>query len=309
MRIGDLTRSELTSRLRGDGLHLVTGAFTTHLRIELPHLVDEFARMYEHYPLDDPPGIDDFDIRLGSPSLLRKYFRPQAQSWVEGVDLMEPMRLDHAYPMLESSLNLAVATGDFLPLVVHSAVLERDGRALLMPAPSGSGKSTLCAALAWRGWRLLSDEMAIFDLESGDLLPNPRPVSLKNESIRVISSREKEATFSRVYEETNKGDVAYMQAPPDAIRRANEPAVPGLLVAPVFRQDSPPIAQPLERAAAFRWLVDNAVNYSSMLRTGFDLLTGFIERCELYSLTYSNLDEAIELIDRLHRNLPPPGPR
>jgi hypothetical protein len=42
-------------------------------------------------------------------------------------------------------------------------VLERGGRALLLPAPSGSGKSTLCAGLAFNGWRLLSDELALLD--------------------------------------------------------------------------------------------------------------------------------------------------
>lgn len=305
MQIGEIPRRKLAARLRGEGLHLVTGVFTTHLRIELPRLVDEFAQMYAHYPVDDPPAIDDFDIRMAPPSLLRQVFRPQAQSWVDGVDLMEPMRLDHAFPMLESSLNLAVASGDYLPLVVHSAVLERDGRALLMPAPSGSGKSTLCAALAWSDWRLLSDEMAVFCEETGGLRANPRPISLKNRSIEVIAARAPEAKFSRVYRETNKGDIAYMQAPAEAVRRADEVALPGLLVAPVFRQDSPVVVRPLERAAAFRWLVDNSINYQSMLRAGFELLTGFVERCALYSLTYSNLDEAIETIDQLHRDLPP----
>ena len=34
------------------------------------------------------------------------------------------------------------------------------------------------------------------------------------------------------------------------------------------------------------------------------MLTGVIERCNVYSMTYSNLDEAIDLIDRLHRGQP-----
>lgn len=309
MRVGDFPHSELADRLRGDGLHLVTGAFTTHLHIELPSLVDEFAQMYADYPVEDPPGIDDFEVRIASPSLLRRHFRPQAQAWIDGVDLMEPLPLDHAYPGLESSLNLAVATGDYVPLVVHSAVLERDGRALVMPAPSGSGKSTLCAALAWRGWRLLSDEMTVFCFDSGNVLPNPRPVSLKNRAVEVVAAYAPQARFSRVYRGTNKGDVAYMQPPADAVARAHEPAGPGLVIAPVFRQGAPTTVREMDRTAGFRWLIDNSVNYSSLLRTGFDLLTGFLERCALYSLTYSNLDEAIEEIDRLHQALPPLQPR
>ena len=309
MRLGDIPAADLAHRLRGDGVHLNTGAFTSHLRIELPHLVDEFAQMYADYTLEDPPGIDDFEIRVGSPSLLRRYFRPQAQIWVDGTGLMQPLPLDHAYPGMESSLNLAVALGDVAPLVVHSAVLERDGRALVMPAPSGSGKSTLCAALSWRGWRLLSDEITVLSFDSGNVLPNPRPVSLKNLAVEVVAGYAPQARFSRVYRDTNKGDVAYMQPPADAVARAHEPAGPGLVVAPVFRRGAPTTVRVMERTAGFRWLIDNSVNYSSLLRTGFDLLTGFLERCELYSLTYSNLDEAIEEIGRLHRALPPLRPR
>jgi hypothetical protein len=63
----------------------------------------------------------------------------------------------------------------------------------------------------------------------------------------------------------------------------------------------------MDKGAGFRWLIDNAINYSSMLGTGFELLTSFVERCGLYSLTYSNLDEAIDLINRLHQRIPAPA--
>jgi HprK-related kinase A len=220
MLVGEYPRAELARMLRSEGIHLDTGAFTAHLQIELPHLVDEFAQMYAQYLVDAAPAIVDFRVRVASPSLLRRFVRPQAQSWVDGVDVMEPLPLDHAYPGLESSLNVAVASIEVAPLVVHSAVLERGGRALLMPAPSGSGKSTLCAALAWRGWRLLSDEMAVFCFESGGLRANPRPISLKNRAVEVITAFEPRACFTRTYVGTNKGDVAYMQPPSDAVARA-----------------------------------------------------------------------------------------
>ena len=303
--MGELPRAELARRLRGPGLHLDTGAFTCRLQIELPHLIDEFAAMYGPYPVEDDDAIDDFELRVASPSLLRRWVRRQAQTWVDEAELIEALPLEHAYPGLESSMNLAVATIDIAPLVVHSAALERDGRALLMPAPSGSGKSTLCAALAWRGWRLLSDEMAVFCFETGELRANPRPISLKNRAVDIIAALEPRARFSPLYRETNKGDIAYMQPPPEAIARLHEGAGPGLVVAPVYRLGSPVQLQPIERAAGLRWLIDNAVNYSSMLETGFELLAGFVERCELYSLTYSKLEEAIALIERLHTDLPP----
>jgi HprK-related kinase A len=211
--------------------------------------------------------------------------------------------MDQSIPCLESALNMGVAYMDAAPLVIHSAVLERDGRALVMPAPSGSGKSTLCAALAWSGWRLLSDEMAVFCFETGRLLANPRPVSLKNRAVEVIRAREPRARFSRVYRNTSKGDIAYMRAPPDAVRRAAESAGPGLLVAPVFRQGASLTVREMGRVEAFRWLTDNAVNYASMLDHGFNTLADFVEGSRGYAMAYSDLDEAIACIDRLHEGL------
>ena len=139
--------------------------------------------------------------------------------------------------------------------------------------------------------------------------PNPRPVSLKNRAIEIIRTFEPRARFSATYRDTAKGDVAYMHAPTAAVERAHEPAFPGLIVTPVYREGAPTTVRPLERAAAFRWLTENSVNYASMLQAGFDMLTSVVERCGLYELVYSDLDEAIAVINRLHQELPNAGAR
>ena len=304
MLIREIPGSELRSRLHGEGIHLVTGAFTIHLQICLPDLADEFAQMYADYPVEDPPAIDDARVRIAARSLLRRYIYPQANAWANGETPIAPVSSDRAYTLLESAFNWVIASDDFAPLLLHSAVLERDGHALLMPAPTGSGKSTLCAALAWRGWRLLSDEMALFSLEDGRLLANLRPVSLKNKAIDVIAAFEPGARLTRVYRGTPKGDVAYMRAPPGAVARAQETAVPALVIAPAFAAGSPTIIKPMTRVEGFRLLTENAVNYSSLLKPGFDVLTGLVEDCAFYSLTYSDLTEAVDLINHLQSELP-----
>ena len=88
MLVGELPSAELELCLRGNGLHLTTGAFTTHLTIDVAPLVDEFAAMYADYPIEEPAGIDDFAVRIGSPSLL----------W------LAPLRMNLAYrPLLPSA--------------------------------------------------------------------------------------------------------------------------------------------------------------------------------------------------------------
>lgn len=300
MLIGQCSPARLARQLRGEGLNLDTGAFGTRLRIDVPELIDEFAAVYADYPVfnDD---ICDFRVRIAAPSPLRRFIRPQVTSWIDGVQHIEPLPAQHSLPCLESSLNLAVALHDVAPLVVHAAVLERDGRALVMPAPSGSGKSTLCAALAWRGWRLMSDEMTIFCFETGRLLANPRPVSLKNRSMEAVAGFEPRAQFSRVFRGTNKGDIAYMRPPADAVARRHESAGPGLIVAPMFRAGAPLSVRPMSRVEALRWLTDNSINYASMLQRGFELVADLVEDSGRYTLSYSKLDEAVEALDELHR--------
>lgn len=301
MLVADLSRDALVRRLRGEGIHLNTGAFTVHLQITLPRLVDEFGEMYGSYPLDDPPGIHDASVRIGAPSLLRRYFLPIARVWANGRILFEPTPVDRAFTALESSLNWSVAAVEFAPLVIHAAALERDGMALIMPAPSGSGKSTLSAALALRGWRLFSDEMAVFFYGDERIHPNPRPISLKNEAIDIIRGFEPSARLSRTYHGTPKGNVAYMRAPAEAIARAHEPALPRMVIIPSFRKGASAALRKLDKADAFQLLIDSTVNYSSKLRVGFDALARIVGRCELFTFTYSNLDEAVGAINRLHR--------
>ncbi len=294
-----MSRGILARHLRREGVHLNTGAFTTQLQIELPDLVSEFAEMYAQYPVEDPPGIDDARLRIGPPSRLSRFTNSRAAVWMDGQRVFDSVPTVRAYPLLESALNWAIASSDVAPLVVHGAVVEREGRALLMPAPTGSGKSTLSAALAWRGWRLLSDEMAAFRLEDGSLLPNPRPVSLKNRAIELIAAFEPRARFSRTYRGTPKGDIAYMQPPPDAVLRAQESALATLVVAPAYSEGATATLKAMDKIEGFRLLVDNAVNYASLLQTGFEVLTGVAERCRFYALTYSDLTAAVDLIDRL----------
>lgn len=301
MLIGDISRAELRSRLHGAGVHLVTGAFTIHVRAELRHFVDEFAEMYADFTVEEPPGIDDASVRVAAASGWRWRSGAQAMAWIANEPAFGPVPADLAYTVFETALNWCIALSDVAPMFLHAAVLERDGRALILPAPSASGKSTLCAALAWRGWRLFSDEMAIFDFDSGDLRPNPRPVSLKNAAIDVVRAIEPRASISRTYRGTPKGDVAYMRPPATAVTRALETAAPSLVVTPKYVAGAPTEIVRLQGREAFELLTANSVNYATMLRWGFDRIVGTVERCIVCRMTYSDLDAATVALDRLHR--------
>jgi hypothetical protein len=184
-------------------------------------------------------------------------------------------------------------------LILHAAVLERGGRALILPAPSGSGKSTLCAGLLFSGWRLLSDELAMICPRDGHLVPNPRPVSLKNESIGVIRSFAPGVRFGSQVKETSKGVVAHFPAPEEAVRQAGLRAMPAWVVMPKYRAGQRAQLRPVERSSAFMQLIENAFNYDVFGAAGFSLLGSVLDRCECFSFEYSSLPEAAALFNRL----------
>jgi HprK-related kinase A len=299
--IGELTTAELRLRLASAGLPLITGAFTVHVRSSLPPFAEEFGAMYADFAFDDPPGVCDSEVRLGTPGWWRRTTTGLAMSWIDEQPAFGPVPTRLAYTIFETSLNWSIALSDVAPLFLHAAVLERDGRALLLPAPSASGKSTLCAALAWRGWRLFSDEMAIFEFDSAKLRPNPRPVSLKNAAIDAIRAVAPRASISDVYAGTPKGDVAYMRPPTEAVARAQEGALPSLVVSPRYSPGAVTELVRLRGRDAFELLTSNSVNYSTKLREGFDRIVAIVEQCGVYRLIYPDLDAAIEAIDDLHR--------
>ena len=299
MIVSDVSPRTLRHRLHGAGLRLRTGPVVTNIRSQLDAVAAGIALHYAAHAVEDAAGFADFHVSVERPRNLRRWIQPQVLFRFDGNATFLPLPGDQGFPMLEWGLNWCVSNHLHHYLIVHAAVLERGGRALILPAPSGSGKSTLCAGLLYHGWRLMSDELALIDPRSGRVVPLPRPVSLKNASIDVIRKFAPEATFGPVVRETLKGSVAHLKPPLDAVLRGAEPALPAWVVLPRFVADSPARLEPLPKARAFMRLVDNAFNYNVHGRSGFDTLAQLIDRCNCYEFSYSRLEDAMAIFANL----------
>ena len=122
---------------------------------------------------------------------------------------------------------------------------------------------------------------------------------MKNETIGLIASRYPQLAAKKHYEGTTKGRVAFLKAPPEAIQKADCPARPSLLVALAYHSDSHLTCDRLEKAKAFMLLARQSPSYAIMLERGFHTLANFVEACDHYALTYSDLDEAVRTINEL----------
>ncbi|MDE2598547.1 MAG: HprK-related kinase A [Rhodocyclaceae bacterium] len=274
-----------------------TGPFVSCITSSEPLLAEGIALHYAEHAVETE--FADFHVRIARPRNLRRWYRPQVRFYFDDAPSFHPLPADQAFPMLEWGLNWCVTNQAHRYLIIHAAVLQRQGKSLILPAPPGSGKSTLCAGLAHSGWRLLSDELALIDPDTGRVVPVPRPVSLKNRSIEILKAFAPQAVFNPTVSDTIKGDVAHMRAPPDALLRAEESAAPGWIVMPHFEAGAAPQLVEITRARGMMALIENAFNFDLHGRRGFDTLGDFVDQCRCYRYSYGSLADAIDGCNRL----------
>lgn len=299
MQLADLDRGTLVARLRESALLLDIHPFVARIGTDLATLADDMRLVYARFPVLPADRFADFHVRILAERRIGGGFRPQARFYYDGQPSFLPLPRHHALPMLEWGLNWCVASHAHQFLIMHAAVLERGGRALLLPAPPGSGKSTLAAGLVHRGWRLLSDELALLDLQTGQVRGMARAVNLKNQSIELLARFAPEARLTRPVPDTAKGLVALMAPPDDSVARRHESAPPAWVVLPRYRAGAPARLSPADRARVLLLMAEQSFNYDIHGARGFDALGALIARCQCLQFEYSALDDAAAIFGQL----------
>jgi HprK-related kinase A len=298
-RISDLTFSEFSTQISGTGIGFKVGPFQSRIKCNLEQLHAPLYTFYGDYPVVDAENVFSFCIDMRPGRSLTRPFRRLVRLTVDGIQPHDLMPLGHALPVREWGINLVIAVRAQCYLMLHSAVVERNGSATLLPAAPGSGKSTLCAGLSSRGWRTLSDEFGLIRPDTCLMIPVPRPIALKDESIRIIREFAPEAFIGPVAGGTRKGDVAHLKPSTDSIERQSEVVPASRIIFPLWKQDTSFSLRPIQPAEAFMLLATNAFNYDLLGAPAFRTVRDLVATTDCYRLTYSDLDEATERLSRL----------
>lgn len=295
--VSSLTRHQLAARLASGSLRLAAFPFVFCIRSTVPVVIDGIAALYADYPvLDGDAGFSDFHVEVARK---QGWLKSLAVFRMDGVEPFTPLAYGEAFAFLEWGMNWCVSGHCHTFITIHAAVLERRGRAVILPAPPGSGKSTLCAALMLSGWRLLSDEMTLLDPVEGSVVPSVRPVSLKNRSIDVIRSHHPSVVIGPVAHDTLKGTVAHLRPSTDSVRRSAERARPAWVVFPKFESGAELVVNQRSKPASLVQLAANSFNQHVHGTAGFEALASLTDRCDFYDLNYSRLDDALAWFDGL----------
>lgn len=296
MKLKELSYKEFSGLINSIGLEIDFGITSFCISTKIKSVQSTLKLLYADYELKPKQTFTDFQISVSFPGNLRRFFKPQARFYVDEYSPFLPLPKSQSYPLLEWGMNWCVAGQKHNYLLLHGAVLERNGEAIIFPAPPGSGKSTLCAYLSHTGWRLLSDEMTVINLDTGWVHPFVRPICLKNDSIALFRSWFPEAVVSDVAKDTNKGDVAHVKPPVASVSRYKEPAKVKAIVFPKYSKSIELDIYSLNKCEAYKSLSDNAFNEAVLGRRGFEALVNLVESCDTVEIHYNNLDIVAEFL-------------
>lgn len=251
---------------------------------------------YKAHPRRASDAFVDFDVQVLPGKGLRRWWHPQVRFLLDGAESFFPLPAGQSAPFFEWGLNWCVANRPMGYLVMHAGLLARADRALMMPGFPGAGKSTLCASLCLLGgWQLLSDELAILDPKTGLMQPHPRPISLKNASIDVVSAFPK-ARLGPVYHDTRKGSISHATCPIASIEAADTRAKVSWVVLPRFELGAEPVCESISRVEAFALISEQSFNKERMGEVGFEALCSMLSDAECYQIVYGSTADGLKLV-------------
>lgn len=296
--LGDLSDVEIDRALSEDDLTIRVGPYFYRMQTSLDAVKAGIKTLYSDYPLVEERGFSDFHVAIRPPNRLHQW-RRRVDFYIDNDRPFNRIEYRHAFAFLEWGMNWCVAQFANEYLKLHSAVVEKNGKAIILPGLPGAGKSTLCAALSLSGWRVLSDEYALIPLGSSNVVPICRPISLKNESIDIIKSFSPGVVFGPLSEETHKGTVAHMKGDLAADSHDPRPVPAKFMIFPEYKKGAELSLEPRTKAECFMFAALHAFNYSLLGAEGFKTMSACMDAVDCFGLSYSSLDEAIEVFDQL----------
>ena len=195
------------------------------------------------------------------------------------------------------------------PLIVHGAVVVREGKGILILGPGQAGKSTLACALWQRGWSLMCDDTTSIDVELCTANSTPRRVSLRHSSRTFLGDK----LWSRISTalSASQSDEGFLFHPDeiDGKPRPRDTTLSAVIfLARSGNAELGPTLKRLESANALVALLPycNLVQrldfingkYQTELGRVISLIGPFVESVPAYDLGRGNLSEMMKAVEQ-----------
>ncbi len=285
--------------MRGQGLKVQLGPFQTRIRSSMPEIEKAVSKLYGAFQHIDDERPSHFDTGVSAPNFFRRHIRRQAYPDVGFDKLMQPLPAIQAALALEMGLNLQVALKNASFTTFHAASIGIGEGSYLFPAQSGSGKSTMTAGLVLAGYQHLSDEFGLLDPATGMVVPYPRPISLKNESVEIIDKLGGVGCVSIKLDGTPKGRLGYLPPNDAAIAGISNHKIPRAVIFPFYSPGATADRISHTNADAVMKLILSSSNYELMGERAFDALTSMGSKIKAFDIRYPDLASGVKLVEEI----------
>jgi hypothetical protein len=264
----------------------------------------DYALGLKHFRLvtHDPEFTAEIQPRLAHlaatrqpPDFIFRVFRHEDVFWVfcgEASIGCDPNVSVARIILLEEMARLARPGTDWLA-VLHAAACASNGQCVILAAATNSGKSTLTAALMYSGLKILSDDSAALDRQTLQIVPLPFALMLREGSWPVLSPYFPELNSSPTF--YRNGDHVRFLPPSNALA---QPAAAKSLVFVQFEPGAPARLQPLTTFESLLCLQKSGF-WVPHNRESIGEFLSWVQSLPAYTLTYSQLSDAIPLVHQL----------
>jgi hypothetical protein len=192
---------------------------------------------------------------------------------------------------------LAVNGYDFLFYIHAGAVGRGNDKCVLLPAAAGSGKSSLTAALVHRGYRYLSDEVALIEPTTFRVPPVPLALCVKSTGLDVMRRYFPDILAIRGHQRMDGKFVRYVPPAPATIQTAS--ALVSHVVFPRYVADAATEMRPIARSVALRRMMSECWACGHLDHANVAELVRWIGQIDCYELTFSSLERAADLVEQV----------
>lgn len=219
---------------------------------------------------------------------------------LDGFTPFSPGAVEHAAAILEWGMNYCVARHIMTFQAFHAATIANSHGGIILSGDSGSGKSTLSCALMASGWRLLTDELTLYDANTQTITPFVRPVSIKETAIRVLQQTFPDLVFGQIAHNTTKGTVTHVRPSDKSWQYKGTPASPTCIIFPKFnRNQIKPKTFRLSQAETIQGLSEQSFNLNTLGSMAVAGIVDLASRVPAFRIEYANIADAIALVEEL----------
>lgn len=178
-------------------------------------------------------------------------------------------------------------------VLVHASGAVTDGVGVMFPAGQEAGKTTLVAGLVRAGYSYLTDEALAVDIDTLELLPYAKPLSIDQGSWSVLANLRPDVEPTTFAYLATQWQVPVQHVRPGAVAG---PTGCRVIVFPSYVPDAPTTLEPIGRAEALATLLQHCFRFHERGARNFEVLARVVAQCHCFRLTSGDLAQACDAV-------------